>query len=341
MFKEPLTLVLLLLFIFPIIQGFIFNFSSQDLKESIQGVFGSVAFLTSLFLGIYYIKKIFIQHNEGMYQKIYESIPLQAIEFINSKPLVIYVLFMPIVVLLIYSIISYVVNFISRITFYPLLDTIENKLKYKSVFSKRIIGAMFQVPRAICYVIVITFILNFLSFLKITDTYNKYLEESQLYNYISKQVVIPLTNSKIAKQLPNIVNNSFKIVVKEVDETDNNLQNSLPNNPKVITYYNGVTLEQGIKSNAEIDKFGVDLASGESGTREKAKHIYKWVGSEIVYDDEKATRVLNNDLKVDSGAIPTFNSRNGICFDYACLFVAMSKANNIKVRIITGQGFNG
>ncbi|WP_291643165.1 transglutaminase-like domain-containing protein [Clostridium sp.] len=330
---------------YPIVQGFIFKFSSQDLKGSFQGIIGSVSFLTSLFLGIYFTKKVFIQHNEIMYQKIYDSIPIQVVEFINSKPLVVYVLFMPIVVSIIYSIISYVVNFISRITFYPLFDTIENKMRSKSVFFKRFMGSIFQVPRALTYVIVITFILNFLSLLNITDTYNKYLEESQLYNYISKQVVIPLTNSKIAKKLPNIVNDSFKIVVKEAAESDNKLQNnpqnSLPNNSKVITYYNGVTLEQGIKSNEEIDKFAVNLVSDEKATIKKAELIYKWVGSEIVYDDEKATRVLNNDLEVESGAIPTFNSRNGICFDYACLFAAMSKANNIKVRIITGQGFNG
>ena len=341
MFKEPLTLILLLLFMYPIIQGFIFKFSSHDLKGSIQGIFGSVCFLASLFLGIYYTKKIFIEHNEGMYEKIYNAIPIGAVDFISSKPLIIYVLFMPIFVLILYSIISSVIHLISRITFYPLFDTIENKLKYKSIFSKRLMGAIFQVPKAICYVIVITFILNFLSLIKITDTYNKYLEESQLYNYISKQVVIPLTNSKLAKKLPNIVNNSFKIVVKQADESENNLPSNTPKSSKVITYYNGVTLEQGIKSNEEIDKFGVELTRGKSGTREKAKLIYKWVGSEIVYDDEKATRVLNNDQGVESGAIPTFYSRNGICFDYACLFAAMSKANNIKVRIITGQGFNG
>ncbi|MGK0468237.1 MAG: hypothetical protein ACJAX4_003557 [Clostridium sp.] len=326
---------------YPIIQGFIFKFSSQDLKESIQGIFGSVSFLASLCLGIYYTKKIFIEHNEGMYEKIYNAIPPRAVEFISSKPLIIYVLFMPVFVLILYSIISSVIHLISRITFYPLFDTIENKLKYKSIFIKRLMGAIFQVPKAICYVIVITFILNFLSLIKITDTYNKYLEESRLYNYISKQVVIPLTNSKLAKKLPNIVNDSFKIVVKQADGSENNLPGNTQKSSKVITYYNGVTLEQGIKSNEEIDKFGVDLTLGKTGTREKAKLIYKWVGSEIVYDDEKATRVLNNDLRVKSGAIPTFYSRNGICFDYACLFAAMSKANNIKVRIITGQGFNG
>lgn len=337
LFRQPVTLILLVLFIYPIIKGFIFKFSSENLKRSIEGVFQSISFLMSLCLGIYYTKKIFIQHNEGIYEKIFKNIPINAIEFVNSRPLVIYILLMPLMVLIIYSVINFVVKLISRITFYPLFDSIEDKLKHESVLFKRVVGAMFQVPKAICYVIVITFILNFMSFLKITDTYNKYLEQSKLYNYISKEIVIPLTNSNIAKGLPNIVNNSFKIVVREGTAPQSNLQNK----KNVIIYYNGITLEQGVQSNDEINKFAINLVEGKSGTREKARLIYKWVGSKIVYNDEKANRVLNNNVGVKSGAIPTFYSKSGICFDYSCLFAAMCKANNIKVRIITGQGFNG
>ncbi|MGH4051487.1 MAG: transglutaminase-like domain-containing protein [Clostridium sp.] len=317
--------------------GFIYKFSSEHLKGAIEGIFQSISFLISLCLGIFYTKKVFITHDEGMYEKIYSSIPIDIMGFINSKPLVIYVLLMPLVILIIYSIINSVVRFISRITFYPLLDGIETSLRNKSVIFKRIMGAVFQVPKSICYVIVITFVLNFLSLLNVTATYNKYLEESQVYSFISKEVVIPLTNSTLAKQLPNVVNNSFKIVVKDAST----LQPNSLNNQKGIVYYNGVTLEEAVKSNDEIDKFAVDLAKNKSKTVDKARTIYNWVGSEVAYSDEKANRVLNNDLEVKSGAIPTFNSRTGICFDYASLYVAMCKANNIKVRIITGQGFNG
>ncbi|MGH4138951.1 transglutaminase-like domain-containing protein [Clostridium sp.] len=337
MFKEPITLILVVFFMYPIIKGFIFKFSSRNLKETVQGMAQSISFLSSLFIGIYYTKKVFIQHNEGIFEKIYNSIPLKAIEFVNDKPLVIYVLLMPLTVLIIYTMINFAADLISRVTIYPLFDSIEDSLKNKSGHFKRIVGAIFQIPKAICYVIVITFMLNFLSLLKITDTYNKYLEESQVYNYISKQVVIPLTNSKLAKKLPNIVNNSFKIVIKEANVQEPNAANK----QRVITYYNGITLEQAIKSNDEINLYAKKLVKGKSGTRAKARAIYNWVGSEIVYDDEKANRVLNSDLEAKSGAIPTYESKSGICFDYASLFVAMCRANNIKVRIITGQGFNG
>lgn len=340
LFKQPVSLILLLFFIYPIIKGFIIKFSSEHLKGSIEGVFQSISFLFSLCLGIYYTKKIFIQHDEGMYENIYKNIPSKVVAFINSNPVMIYILLMPLVILIIYSVINFVVNIIAHITLYPLFDSIENKLKQKSILFNRIAGAIFQVPKAISYVIVITFILNFMSLMNITGTYNKYLEESQVYNYISKEVVIPLTNSKLAKKLPNIVNNSFKIVVKDSSTSEPNLQNK-QNNQKGTIYYNGITLEQGVKSNDEINKFAINLVQGKNGTRDRARVLYKWVGSNVVYNDEKANRVLNNDVQVQSGAIPTFNSRSGICFDYACLYVAMCRANNIKVRIITGQGFNG
>ena len=47
---------------------------------------------------------------------------------------------------------------------------------------------------------------------------DKYLQQSKLYNNICKEVVIPITKSTIAKQLPNIINNSFKIQIKNINQ---------------------------------------------------------------------------------------------------------------------------
>lgn len=113
------------------------------------------------------------------------------------------------------------------------------------------------------------------------------------------------------------------------------------NDSNVIIYYNGVTLDQGIKSTDLINEKAVELAKNSKTDREKAKKIYSWVGSNIEYDFDKANKALSNDNISNSGAIEAFNTRRGICFDYACLYVAMAKEVGLKVRIITGQGFNG
>jgi hypothetical protein len=223
----------------------------------------------------------------------------------------------------------------------PLLNSIENILEHRSNLFKRISGLVFQLPKSICYIIFITFILNTLSIFNVSPSINKYLGQSKPYNYICKKVVIPITKSNVAKQLPNILNNSFKVVEKNAQGQNPSL--NVPNNigTRTIIYYNGVTLDEGVRSNSQIDKFATELVSGEKDNMAKANRLYSWVGKNISYDNDKASSVLNNDFSVKSGAIDAYNTRKGICFDYACLYVAMCRANGFKVRLITGEGFNG
>lgn len=229
-------------------------------------------------------------------------------------------------------------HLINKITIYSMVGNIERKLRRRSNFLKRVIGALFQVPKSFCYLLVIVFSLNIFSVFNKSPLINKYLAESSLYNNICEEVVIPVTQSKIAKELPNIINDSFKIVIKErnVNDTSNDKG---PNN--TIIYYNGVTLEEGVRSNNEIDQFARSLVQNESSTSEKAKVIYYWISKNLDYDEDKANKVLNDDFNVESGAIPAFQTRKGICFDYSCLYVAMCRANGVKVRLVTGEGFNG
>lgn len=108
-----------------------------------------------------------------------------------------------------------------------------------------------------------------------------------------------------------------------------------------IIYYNGVTLEQGIKSNSEIDKKAKEITAGDKTDREKAKSIYNWVGSNIKYDYNKADMVMSSNNVKNSGAIPAFEEREGICFDYACLYVAMCRAVGLDVKMVMGDAYNG
>ncbi|MGL5243593.1 MAG: transglutaminase-like domain-containing protein, partial [Sarcina sp.] len=41
------------------------------------------------------------------------------------------------------------------------------------------------------------------------------------------------------------------------------------------------------------------------------------------------------------GAIPAYENKKGVCFDYACLYVAMCRAVGLKVKLVTGTAFNG
>ncbi|WP_315066991.1 transglutaminase-like domain-containing protein [uncultured Clostridium sp.] len=113
---------------------------------------------------------------------------------------------------------------------------------------------------------------------------------------------------------------------------------------KDIILYNGITIDEGIQSNEKINDKAVLLTQNAKNDKEKAKILYTWVGSNIKYDDDKADEVLNGtDIQKmpEGGAIYAFENRTGICFDKACLYVAMARAVDLKVRLVGGQAYNG
>lgn len=335
MTKNPVDVALILIVLYPLIKGFLLKFSSKNLKSDIEEVSSYISFIAGAILGIDLTKKIFVIHQEGIYVEIYNYIPEKIITTLEGKPIFIYVLVMPIIIFLVYKIIGLIIELINNITFYPLLDGIEDLIKEKSGFIKRIIGLLFQLPKAIWYILLVTLVLNVSAIIGISDSFNEKLDKSIVYTSICENIINPITNSKFAQKLPNIINNSFKIVVKN-DEPE-----SLSNSGRTIVYYNGITLSDGIKSNEEINQFARELTKDKKSSAQKAKAIYNWVGQNVEYDYDKVEKILKNDFSVKSGAINTFYSRKGICFDYSCLFAAMCRANNIETRIITGEGFNG
>ncbi|NEZ47603.1 transglutaminase domain-containing protein [Clostridium niameyense] len=339
---NPINLILLLVFLFPILKGFLYKFSSRDLKSDIEETNKTIAFILSLFLGVYYGRKIFMDHSSGLYKEIYIKIPDNIIRYIDNNQFIIYIVIIPLLTFIVYKIIEIILHAINSVTIYILLDKLEKLLQSTSSLFKRILGAIFNLPKSICYVLLVTFTLNIFSMFVKNNNFNRYLEMSKPYKSICKQIIIPITNSKIARKLPNIIDNSFKIQIKEIQPKNTGKNStSKTHGSKTIVYYNGVTLDEGVKSNKTIDTFARGLAAKEASSKEKSKIIYNWVGKNIAYDHNKASRVLNDDFDVKSGAIATFQTRKGICFDYACLYVAMCKANDIKVRLVTGEGFNG
>lgn len=156
-----------------------------------------------------------------------------------------------------------------------------------------------------------------------------------LFNSIPNNPVLINTFDDVYayRKMENLIdNNTSKII-------DSGLIKDINSNK--IIYYNGVTIEQGVKSDEAINSKAVSLTNSCKSDRERAKKIYAWIGTNIEYDDLKAEKVLSSQNVKDSGAISAFHNRNGICFDYACLYVAMSRAIGLDVRLVTGDAYNG
>jgi transglutaminase/protease-like cytokinesis protein 3 len=162
-------------------------------------------------------------------------------------------------------------------------------------------------------------------------------------------LIVPnlIINSSI---YPSFLNNEAKEEVATMNEGQNSNgddsvflkknQEDKSSSPKEVIMYNGITIDDGIKSNENINNKAIQLTKKAKGDREKAKILYVWIGSNIKYDDNKAKEVINGKDALDmpeSGAIPAFENKLGICFDKACLYVAMSRAVGLKVRLIGGK----
>lgn len=337
---NPVTVILSLIFLYPMLRGFFLRFSSHDLKEDIQELNKNISLVVGIFGGIYLGKILFLRRNNVMHRKLQDMLPADIYKGVFTNKFVIYFVMFPLMIYLVYKLAYCLFEVINRITSYPMLDGVEECLKDKSILFKRMIGSIFQLPRAFAYVLIVCLVLNIASMLNVNKGLNKYLEKSEPYKKVCKQFIIPVTNSKIARQLPNILNNSVKIEIRKEEPSSQSTANANGGN-RTITYYNGITLEEGVQSNKEIDSKALQLVKNEGNTKGKAKILYNWVGSNIEYDHDKAERIMRSDFSAKSGAIPTYDTGKGICFDYACLYAAMCRADGIKVRIITGEGFNG
>ncbi|GFZ30589.1 transglutaminase domain protein [Clostridium zeae] len=332
------NLILIAVFVIPVIAGFINKFSSEDAMEEILDIEKSIALFLSIVLAVIYCSK------QELLPKIVDylsSLSDYLDTILNGYRQISYYAVFLIIIYLVYNIIFILIRIFNRFTVQPFINTLSRYSQSKGNVFRGFVGAIFALPRAIIFLIIICISLNFINYLNFPSEVKKSINGSAIYKTISKNVINPITTSPIVKEIPRVLNDSLKIKVVKVDENQNNKNSSKSTNAREVIYYNGVTLDQGIKSNETINQEALKLTRFKSSDKEKAKSLYSWIGTNIEYDDNKANEILSNNFRVQSGAIPTYETRTGICFDYSCLYVAMARAANLKVRLVIGQGYNG
>ena len=80
-----------------------------------------------------------------------------------------------------------------------------------------------------------------------------------------------------------------------------------------------------------------ELCNGVDGNLAKVEKIYSYVINNVTYDKQKAQTV-------QSGYLPniddTYETKKGICFDYASLMSAMLRSQGVPVKLIVGYTGN-
>lgn len=345
---DILTYLLIFIFLFPLIIGFFRPFSRERVQRSLGSMLDNIEFLVALILSFYTTKQIFFDDSADIFKRIYGLIPESARDFLYGKDVLTYIIVVPVVLLILSIILRIVTNPLYTRLVVPLANALHTRISKMGRVLRRIISALWQMPKALCLTLIFTTAINFYSYYIYSPTLNKWMNDSDIYQFIYYNALKPVLSSNIAKRIPVIVNDSFRNAIGEVipargdtlaREIGDKLSKEL--NIKVIEYFNGVTLDEAVKSTEEIDGTAKEIANRETTSKGKAFLIYEWVSNNIEYDFEKAEQISENPRGIQSGAIVAYKTGKGICFDYSSLYIAMCRAAGLKVRMVTGLAYSG
>ena len=327
-------------FILPLVVAYKRKFNIIRIKNSIEELGGYISFFLALYLSFIAIKKI------DIIERMFSIVVVEfnnIISNFNISPQVIIIFIVLGLTLVIYFIVKIILKLFSFIIINPILRWLKKAESRRGKGFGKVAALIINIPKSLFYMAVIALVIVILGS-------NGFLgEKMESMTLASKAYEVINSNKYYAalnKEYEAFHNEYKDVISKNIDSAvesnkEPKSEKVVENNRNVINLYNGVTLEQGIKSNEAINKKAKELTKNAKSSREKAKRIYTWISENINYDDNKAENISEKTSQYKSGAIEAFETRKGICFDYSCLYVAMAREAGLKVRIVTGEGFNG
>ncbi|MDH2335331.1 transglutaminase-like domain-containing protein [Clostridium perfringens] len=327
-------------FILPLVVAYKRKFNIIRIKNSIEELGGYISFFLALYLSFIAIKKI------DIIERMFSIVVVEfnnIISNFNISPQVIIIFIVLGLTLVIYFIVKIILKIFSFIIINPILRWLKKAESRRGKGFGKVAALIINIPKSLFYMAVIALVIVILGS-------NGFLGEkmegmtlaSKAYEVINSNKYYAALNKEYEAfhdEYKDVISKNIDSAVESNKEPKS--EKVVENNRNVINLYNGVTLEQGIKSNEAINKKAKELTKNVKSSREKAKRIYTWISENINYDDNKAENISEKTSQYKSGAIEAFETRKGICFDYSCLYVAMAREAGLKVRIVTGEGFNG
>lgn len=346
-----ITAAIFAAFFIPILLGTFQPLSRGKLQHSFEILLNNLEFLFGLMLSVYFTKRIFFENKDSFFRHIFEAIPESIRATLYSRDVLTYMTATPIILLLVLLILRIITTPLYKFVIVPLSESMYEFVYSMNTVVRRIFSALWSLPRALFYVLIFSLLLNFYSYYFPSQLLSRWMNQSPAYQLVYRNALYPILNSNIAKTVPVLVNDSFRrsighVIPGVIDQDRNFSPGKLAEqisrgNITIIEYFNGVTLEEAIKSNDEIDAMAEKIVGNEKDSSKKAYSLYKWISSNVKYDYDKATAINSNAKGISSGAIIAFNTRKGICFDYSSLYISMCRAVGLKVRMITGLGYSG
>ncbi|NTZ17906.1 transglutaminase domain-containing protein [Paenibacillus sp. JMULE4] len=147
-----------------------------------------------------------------------------------------------------------------------------------------------------------------------------YIQDSLLYQKGAKEVIQPVTGDFFSSRLPvftRAVEEEFtNILQRKYELVDAAVPNDIAEAARHVT------------ANAKTDE-------------EKAKLLYRWVGTRIKYDWDKVRLYEERRIWKEQTPADTFSTRRGVCIDFSRLYAVMARSVGLDVKVVTGLGYDG
>lgn len=343
-----ISIALIVLAVWPLISGLFMRFSRDGIRIALWSLMDNVVLILGIMVSIYLTRRIFFQHSDDFFQHIYNLIPTQVRILLYGQDVLIYLGVGSIVLLLLTLVFRPILVWIYQTIVTPMAFGCYDALARSGPVVSGVARMLTQVPRAAFTVFMVSLGLSFLSYYAPIPALSGSMNDSSLYQAVYRDAICPVLHSNLAKKIPVIVNDAFGQRLpgaadsgEMADATGGVQSNGLTGGGPVVAYFNGVTLDKAVQSNRAIDQLAVEIAGSEKNSKRKAYALYRWTAENITYDEEKAARLAQNPRGIQSGSIVAFETRQGVCFDYASLYVSMCRAAGLKVRLVTGQAYSG
>lgn len=149
----------------------------------------------------------------------------------------------------------------------------------------------------------------------VKEDYNLIPEDTILGSFENRKATFTIDSLAPGEKSEVII--SYHLDIKPTaNSTLNNLSEYLSASEKIES------------THPEIISLAEKLTAGKEGNYEKARAIYEFVRDYIKYNSNSPHR--------NKGALNALKTAEGVCEDYAALFVALSRAANIPARQING-----
>lgn len=327
-----ITVFLTGVMLLPLTIGIFRPLTAQRLFTALQTMSSLVSITTAVVCAVLLTVLLFSNGGENSLGTILKNIPSLWLAIVNEDVLI-FTLILLLLMVLIYAGLQLLRLPVEQHLLYPVSLLCGRFLERLGDKVTRFLGALWQLPKAMALLLGFVFLLNFYGVLTNNAGLTAYIQKSILYRLVDGVAVKPLLNTEAAQRIPELITGTVDKAVSCLSPEGRRLL--------IRVYINGVTVEEAIGSDPDIDNVAIDLVGAETNTRTKARILYQWVAENISYDQEKAQALEDNSFGVRSGAQEAFSSKKGVCFDKACLYVAMCRTVGVPVRLLTGLAYDG